>query len=542
VIDANGDTCGGQNSFVIIQSPPPTVTVTTVNATCLSCNDGSASVTVTGGTAPYNYQWSNGSTAQSISTLSPGTYSVMVVDANGCLTEVFFTIGIGNNGFYTIEGDVYFDVNSNGVRDSGETGLPNQQVMMQPPGSVFVTDPDGHYLAIVIDGTYDMSYQPSTGWNLTSLPAVYNANVNGSSVTGLDFGIFPDSTAGSANLGLYSGNPRCLTNVLYYPQVYNNGFTILNGTLTFNFDASQTFVSSDIPPVTAVGTTVVYNFSNLLQGQTFMPHITLLEPVAGTVLNTSAILAASDVFGNIINDTIALSQVVSCSYDPNDKSVQPAGIGTLNYVPMDSWLSYQIRFQNTGNDTAYNVVVIDTLDMNLDVATFAVLASSHPVVTSISPDRVVTFTYDNIYLPDSIVNEPQSHGYIIYHVKGISTMADPTTVNNTAYIYFDLNAPVLTNTTLTTFSDNFLSVAESENDDAVIVYPNPVHSNLVIHFEKDNPQPYRAILLDVTGREVLQTGMIDQNDLQLNVNGLSAGTYILKIASDSIVYRRITIQ
>lgn len=59
----------------------------------VSCNgnaDGAASVTATGGTAPYTYLWSNGSTTPSINNLGPGTYTPTVTDANGCASSSLF--------------------------------------------------------------------------------------------------------------------------------------------------------------------------------------------------------------------------------------------------------------------------------------------------------------------------------------------------------------------------------------------------------------------------------------------------------------------
>ncbi len=55
-----------------------------VQPTCNGNNDGSISVTVAGGTPPYSYQWSNSSTSSSLSNLGPGTYQVIVTDANNC--------------------------------------------------------------------------------------------------------------------------------------------------------------------------------------------------------------------------------------------------------------------------------------------------------------------------------------------------------------------------------------------------------------------------------------------------------------------------
>ncbi len=81
VTDGNG--CTGTASATITQPTSIAVAVTPTAATCAGSN-GSATVTPTGGTAPYTYAWSTGGTTQTITGLVPGTYSVTVTSANGC--------------------------------------------------------------------------------------------------------------------------------------------------------------------------------------------------------------------------------------------------------------------------------------------------------------------------------------------------------------------------------------------------------------------------------------------------------------------------
>ena len=59
-------------------------------------------------------------------------------------------------------------------------------------------------------------------------------------------------------------------------------------------------------------------------------------------------------------------------------------------------LRYTIRFQNEGYYKAFDITVIDTLDSNLDLATFELLASSHRVETTILEEGVVNFLFPNI--------------------------------------------------------------------------------------------------------------------------------------------------
>jgi hypothetical protein len=60
--------------------------------TCHNANNGAIQTTISGGTSPYTYLWSNGSTNNSVQNLSPGNYTLTVVDFNGCIVLKTFSI------------------------------------------------------------------------------------------------------------------------------------------------------------------------------------------------------------------------------------------------------------------------------------------------------------------------------------------------------------------------------------------------------------------------------------------------------------------
>lgn len=91
VTTANG--CVKNDSiFISAPSTPVSSTQTQTNITCNGMNNGTASVTVSGGTAPYYYTWTNGSNNASINNLATGNYSVTIMDSEGCTTSNSFYI------------------------------------------------------------------------------------------------------------------------------------------------------------------------------------------------------------------------------------------------------------------------------------------------------------------------------------------------------------------------------------------------------------------------------------------------------------------
>jgi uncharacterized repeat protein (TIGR01451 family) len=220
------------------------------------------------------------------------------------------------------------------------------------------------------------------------------------------------------------------------------------------------------------------------------------------------------------------------AFDPNDKAGIPVGYGPQRQVTHNTTIDYKIRFQNTGTDTAFTVVVRDTLPEWLDIATFSPGLSSHYNLVELLDSRIIQWTFPNIMLADSFVNEPASHGFITFKIGIKPTTPLGTELQNSAAIYFDFNEPVITNQTLHTVGANFV-IASTNQPDLMPwqVYPNPTVGLLkLVPMTTSSYSSYTATLYNLIGQVVL-TQELSVSGGNLDCSDLNIGQYVLTIAA-----------
>jgi uncharacterized repeat protein (TIGR01451 family) len=370
------------------------------------------------------------------------------------------------NGFHvgqfagSVQGDLYFDVNQNGAWDGGEPPLYNHRVQFSPGNYTAYSDVNGHYKAFLDTNTYTVSYMPQVSFTQTSAPLTYTAAVP-PSYTGYDFGAYSGQQLYNQYFYVWHHAMRCQPSLGYtYIDITNNGALAVKGSITMVISSNLSLNTAVPAPDIISGDTLTWYYSALTPGQSY--HIgganaynwlAFNDPPANQTVWYTAVDSVFDLAGNALTQYAdSFGFVVSCSCDPNDKEVSPYGATSQHYTQPNSELTYTINFQNTGNDTAFSVAVVDTLDASLDWNTFEVISSTDPVSTQMDANGVVTFTFENILLPDSNTDEPGSHGAVAYRIMTDSLLPDPTVISNTAYIYFDWNPPVITNTAFNTIT------------------------------------------------------------------------------------------
>lgn len=221
------------------------------------------------------------------------------------------------------------------------------------------------------------------------------------------------------------------------------------------------------------------------------------------------------------------------AYDPNDKQGFPLGVGEERWVPTGQPIDYLIRFQNTGTDTAFTVLVRDTLSELLDFATLTMGAGSHTFDYRIVQPNVLEFLFANIMLPDSNVNEPESHGFVRFSVAPRAGLPNGKVITNSAAIYFDFNEPIITNTTKHTFGEQYLSVSAFEKPGQLLevnVWPNPAVDKTTVELGATDQQGIFR-LYNSLGVQVLEQ-RFTQSLFEVPVRQLSGGVYFYKIENE----------
>jgi uncharacterized repeat protein (TIGR01451 family) len=222
-----------------------------------------------------------------------------------------------------------------------------------------------------------------------------------------------------------------------------------------------------------------------------------------------------------VDNSSALRQSVVGSIDPNDKTCLEGDVITPDLI--GEYVNYIIRFENTGNYPAQNIVVKDLIDLSkFDISTLVPTKASHDFVTKISDGNKVEFIFENINLP---FDDASNDGYIAFKIKTLPTLVVGDSFENEANIFFDYNFPVLTNKAKSTFQN--LGTQDFEFTDYFSLYPNP--ANDILNIVTKNSIGVESIAVyDILGQIII--AIPDAKTVStIDVSKLASGNYFLKM-------------
>jgi len=424
------------------------------------------------------------------------------------------------------------DLNANGIKDQNDSYLFQQEVKMTPDNISSYTSIFGNYKFEFTNFSHKEIFPiyDENLWSITTDSSSYKININRDCIDGFDFGLEYLGEDVSADLNLATGFPRCFDVTANWITVRNTGFLELDGKVEFTIDDKLSFVNATPEPDGVSGNTYYWNIENLAPFQNTLIKVDLEYPGVdqiGSLIDFEVLLKDN-------NDALiaydSWQEEIRCSYDPNDKQCIPTGEFVDNFSLREDALEYLIRFENLGNDTAFNIVVIDTIDNWLDLNSFELISSSHSVSVN-KRQRVIKFIFENIQLPYTEIDPIGSNGFVNYSIRPKEGIPEEQLIENKAYIYFDYNPAIITNTTENIIVENLPTAVSEINrktyDCMNTIKPNPIESKATLLIQQEFLNGELS-LFDTNGRKV-NSMPIFSNELLIERNDLVAGIYIYKL-------------
>lgn len=459
------------------------------------------------------------------------------------------------NVYMAVTADVFDDQNSNCLKDNNEESVYF--------GTIFLTNAQGDTINTVGSsmGSWILPYFGDGDFSaiLDTINKPYQASCGAQNMgASQDFTVYPGQTSIYLNFpveckpgfdvgaqGLFPdgwvfpGQTHTLTVMAGdMSEMYGlNCASGVAGTVNFTVNGPVSYVGpapDALSPTSVSGLSFSYDIADFGNLNSWSDFAVLLETdttaQAGDAICVSINVSPSAGDNNPSNNQFTQCYQVINSYDPNDKWVYPE----LVLPGYNDYLTYTINFQNTGNAPAFNIRLEDTLSSLLDLTSFEVVYFSHDMHYKIVNNKLTVY-FPNIMLADSTTNEPESKGKLIYRVKPKSDMPIGTEIDNTCHIFFDFNAPIVTNTVTTLF--DISASLPSYNYDWVL-YPNPNKGS----FSVSGGQYESIEIFDETGR-MLDFHVEDHAEAaRIHLVNAVAGIYFVRLMNGGqVVVKKVFI-
>jgi len=360
------------NTTIIQPAAALGVTGNVTNENPYSAANGAIDITVTGGTSPYTYLWSNGATTEDLTGLVGGTYKVTVTDANGCLIEKNFTVN-------SIGGPLTISlIVATHIKCYGEsTGEINLEVIGGTGSYTYTWTRDGggfnattQDLTGIAAGTYHVTVNDGVNSVLGSVTVTQPAAALSASATGLNVTCYGQNN-GSIIVSASGGTTP-------YTYLWNTGATTQNLTNVGPGSYSVTITDANLCTTTAAASITqptAISISGAVTNASCFPAIagTITLTVSGgtpeyTYLwsNGATTKDVSDLATGIYSVTV--TDAAGCSTGKTFQ-VKEACLEVTKSVITDPLnnqdgsytLTYQVNVKNTGNTNLYNIQVADNL-------------------------------------------------------------------------------------------------------------------------------------------------------------------------------------
>ncbi|MBL0317531.1 MAG: T9SS type A sorting domain-containing protein [Flavobacteriales bacterium] len=346
----------------------------------------------------------------------------------------------------SINAFAYYDLNADGNPDPNEPFIESVSAELNTSILTQFVDEDG-IIRIILpqSGTYDMTilYDEEL-WSLSGGSNEFTFTIDESmGILDYSIGLIPTTAIDSVIIDISSTNLVCNNTMNIWVTLQNAGNTFQNGSICVQISEDFALLSTEPQYVSNTNNLICFDVSDLPPGQSLQYQIVCMTPGVDFMGQTFSTTASYT--GGTISDEQGPIHTMLCAFDPNDIQ-EHTGYTPSLFVNGSNTLEYTIRFQNTGNYLATNVVIENALSNLLDWSSIHIVASSHNMESHVTADGALVFTFNSIMLPDSTSDFSGSQGFVRYNITPVAGLAAGTLIPNDAAIYFDLNPAIITNT------------------------------------------------------------------------------------------------
>ncbi len=492
--------CSFIETYDITQPDPVEINATSVNANCGMAN-GIIYLNPTGGTSPYNYEWFNGSNADSLANLEAGAYAVNVTDANGCIKQFFVDVIMGNNPPTAIAQNISVSLN--------DLGQANIDVAQINNGSTDDCGIDTMYIDLA---SFDCS---NLGENIITLTVVDEEDVTSTTtatITVLDE-IAPMIITQNITLSLDENGNASLT-----PAQIDNGSSDNCGIDSMSIDISN-FDCASLGENTI--TLTAYDTSGNMQSDTAV--ITIIDTIAAMISCPSDLIITSCESVIILDYTIG-DVIDNCTTgSPILISGIPSG-GELSTGTVTNVFEY---VDQSGNVTtcSFNITLQTSQEIEIQIDSFT-------PATEGNNDGSIEITITAGSGPFQF--EWTSDGTVV------STDEDPTGLpaGNYEVMVTDLNGCFATlQVELTTGIQSPALVTK------VNLFPNPTRDVLFVKMDLPIELGDKIQLCSIDGKILLEKNLNDGDGLiKMNIENFTKGIYIMRLTiNQGVVTKRVIV-
>ncbi|MEZ0006461.1 hypothetical protein ABH942_001831 [Flavobacterium sp. 28YEA47A] len=458
-----------------------------------------------------------------------------------CEVNSYCTFAPGGR-FNIVRSKTNFDFNKNGC-DSEDivASFAGYKVIQGTTETIYFSDKNGQYNLPLLDGNttiipllanpnYFEVTPPSVTYTFSEqqapLEQIFCLKNNGE-YSDLEISILPLNDAVPGYVADYAISYR------------NKGTNIQSGDIELRFDTAVRPEPRSLSETLQDTGRLSWSFTNLkpFESRTIPLHFRLNSPTDmpslnnGNILNYKVAITSSLLDAVPEDNSAVLRQTIVNSFDPNDKTCLQGLTVSSSFI--GEYVHYIIRFENTGNYVAKNIVVKDLIDLDrFDIRSLTPIESSHSFNTKISNTNMIEFVFKDINLPfyDHI-----NDGYIAFKIKTKSSLSPGDSFSNGASIYFDFNLPVMTERAVTTIES--LGDKDHEFSSRFTIFPNPAKDILTIT-NKEELQMKSVAIYNMMGQPVMMLSNNNDNSIVFDISNLASGNYVVKIYSDEGIATR----